>query len=308
VTLRRRAAGRPVRILEALVLAGVAVLGATRPATAQTTQARLLELSDRYASAKADYEAARKAYQVRDRPFAAALSEVGRARAAGDAAGLERAYREAQDRAGPLQAQTQRVEQTKAALDSTRQALIEIIEVRQGELVAQMDAAANSQQRNDLNTLYQDLTRRLQALETEAADTKRFDPMVIAEVAADPRDGPSETLAKAQIMEHYAALADTAIQDTDRRIDELKTRLRHQQQRADLMAGVERFDDTRLPVVTNPPGSPTTAADSTGAGGRPLTLEERIRGLEDYRTQLEAMRDQMLIRAQEFRRKLGSVA
>jgi len=300
----------PLRVLAVVLFTGVLLVApGVTPAGAQTTQRLLQDRRDEYNSAKADFLAAQSAYRVVERQFSAALQELQRARAAGDDAGQDRGLRLAQDRAGPLQAGDQRLEKTKAALDAARRALIEIIGVRQAELVAQMDAAASAQQRNDLNALYQDLNRELMALETEAGDALHFEPVVLSDVQADPRDGPVEILGKAQLLEQLAAQADTAILDVDRQIKELTARQRRQLQMNDLMAGLERFDDTRLPVVTNAPSnSRASAADSTGAGPRPLTLQERIQGLEEYRQQLEAYRDQALIRAKEFRRKLGSVA
>jgi len=310
VTRRLRGTVGRLRYPGLLLLVGVMVgLAGAQSAGAQTTQRLLQDRRDEYDAAKADFLSAQNAYRVVERQFADALQGLQRARAAGDDAAIDQGLRLAQDRAGPLQAGEQRLDRTKAALDSARRALIEIIGVRQAELVAQMDAAASSQQRNDLNALFQDLNRQLMGLETEAGDALRPQPVVLSDVQADPRDGPMEVLGKAQLLEQLAAQADTAIQDVDRQIKDLTARQRRQLQMNDLVAGLERFDDTRLPVVTSaPPSGRAPAADSTGAGPRPLTLQERIQSLQDYRKQLEAYRDQALIRAKEFRRKLGSVA
>jgi hypothetical protein len=310
VTHRPRRTGWRLSCPGLLLLVGLLVgPGLPAAASAQTTQRLLQDRRDEYSAAKADFQAAQNAYRVVERQFSDALQGLQRARAAGDDAAIDQGLRLAQDRAGPFQAGEQRLDKTKAAVDSARRALIDIIGVRQAELVAQMDAAASSQQRNDLNALYQDLNRELMALETEAGDALRFEPVVLSDVQADPRDGPMEVLGKAQLLEQLAAQADTAIQDVDRQVKELTARQRRQLQMNDLVAGLERFDDTRLPVVTNaPPSGRAPAADSTGAGPRPLTLQERIQSLQDYRKQLEAYRDQALIRAKEFRRKLGSVA
>jgi hypothetical protein len=306
----RQAAGWPLRALGVSLFLGIlAGAAGARSAEAQTTEALLAEKRLEYRSAKADYDAARSAYNVVERQFRTALTAVGDAHRAGDTDALERALRQAQDRSVPLQAQQQRLDDTKATLDSARQSLIEVIGVRQEQLLRQMDAAASTAQRNDLNRLFEDLKRDLVSLEAEAGDALRLNPVVLPDVTSDPRDGPDDVLTKALLLERYAALADTAIQDTDRRLEELTTRMRNERRRADLVAGVNRFDDTRLPVITGaPPGDRSSAADSTGAGARPLTLDERINVLQEYRRQLEMYRDQVLIRAQEFRRKLGSVA
>jgi hypothetical protein len=258
--------------------------------------------------ARADYDAALAAFSVVEQQWSAALEEVNRARRSGDEDALERAFALAQDRAGPLRAQDQRVEEARGALDARRQVLVQVITLRLEQLVAQMDAAPSRQQRTELDLLFRDLQNEMRGLEAEAEDTFRLEPVFLPEVTFDPRDGPDDLRSKAQLLERQAADIDTVLVDTDRRMDALEGRLRIQRQRGDLLAGVERFDDTRVPVVVGAQSAGGVPADSAGVGTRPLTLEERIEELRIYRTQLEVYRDQLLIKAETFRQRIRSVA
>jgi hypothetical protein len=261
-----------------------------------------------FRQARADYDAALAAFSVVEQQWSAALEEVNRARRSGDEDALESAFAAAQDRAGPLRGQEQRVEEARGTLDARRQVLVQVITLRLEQLVAQMDAAASRQQRTELDLLFRDAQNELRALEAEAEDTFRLEPVVLPEVTFDPRDGPDDLRSKAQLLERQAADIDTLLLDTDRRMEALDSRLRIERQRGDLLAGVERFDDTRVPVVVGAPGGGAVPADSAGVGTRPLTLEERIEELRVYRTQMEAYRDQLLIKAETFRRRIRSMA
>jgi hypothetical protein len=258
--------------------------------------------------ARADHAAALAAFRVVEQRWSTALEEVALARRSGDADALQRAFALAQDRAGPLRGQDQRVEEARGVLDARREALANAITLRLEQLVAEMDAAPSRQERTELDALFRDLQNELRDLEGEAEDTFRLQPVVFPEVTFDPRDGPEDFLSKAQLIERQAEEYDSLIADTDRRVSSLEHRLRIQRQRGDLLAGVQRFDDTRLPVVVGAPTTGGVPADSAGTGSRPLTLEEQIEELRIYRSQLEVYRDQLLARAALFRRRIGAVA
>ncbi|MFQ5537319.1 MAG: hypothetical protein ACE5GJ_07685 [Gemmatimonadota bacterium] len=290
-------------------LACGALLGVPTTTAAQSTEDLLAQRRLEYRAARDAHEAARSAFSVVERQFSSALEEVTRARRSGDEQALERAFALVQDRSAPYRDQEERVNEARERLDRARQALIDIITVRLEELLAQMDAASSSQERARLDLLWRDLSNELEELEAEAQGALRLNPVVLPEITFDPRDGPMELEAKAQLLERRAAAADTVIQRVDREIQSLRDRERMERTRRDFLAATGRFDDTRVPVVTaRPPGAGEISPDSTGAQGRPLTLEERIQELEAYRKQLESYRDQLLIRAQLFRQRIGWVA
>lgn len=293
-------------VLAAAALAGLSPgVSAQRQSLEQLVVQRRLELR----AARDAYEAARSAFGVVERQFSAALTEVLLARQSGDDDRLERAYAQAQDRSVPYRSQEQRLEEAGQALATARRGLVEALTARLEELVGAMDVAPSAQQRAQLDTLFRDLSAELQALEAEEGETFRIDPVVLPEITFDPRDGPDELLAKAEVLERQAAVADTTIQNAERQVQGLSDRLRIQRQRRDFLAAADRFDDTRVPVVTGTPtGERPSATDSTVAGARTLTLEERIQILRDYVQQLQSYRDQLIIRARQFRQRVGSVA
>ncbi|HSG47594.1 MAG TPA: hypothetical protein VLA43_07285, partial [Longimicrobiales bacterium] len=202
MTTRRGARfGSGPRMLLAL-LASVCAMGGFAPrlsaqTTEQVVEQRRLELQ----AARADFEAARSYFNVVERQFSSALEEVTRARRQGDEDALERAYALAQERSVPYRGGETRLTEAREALVNARQALIQILEVRLEQLVEQMDATSSSQQRAELDLVWRSLSSELQQLEAEAGDTFRLDPVVLPEVASDPRDTPDDILAKAGLLE-----------------------------------------------------------------------------------------------------------
>ncbi|HKJ02209.1 MAG TPA: hypothetical protein VJ997_07130 [Longimicrobiales bacterium] len=305
---RRRFASCPGLVLGLLLGMGWLV-GSPEHGAAQTAEQLVVQRRLELQAARDAFEAARSAFNVVERQFSSALEEVTRARRQGNKDDLERAYALAQDRSVPYRDRERRLAEAGDALVQARQALVDVLEIRLEQLVEEMDAASSSQRRGQLDLIWRDLSTELQQLEDEAGDTFRLDPVVLPEVASDPRDTPDDILAKADLLERQAAVADTLIQEKEREIQALTSRLRRERQRRDLLAGTDRFDDTRVPVVTgSPTGQPTPSSDSTVAGQRPITLEERIQMLRDYVEQLESYRDQLVIRAQVFRQRIRSVA
>jgi len=303
---------RPLgRLLAAAALCMAAIGGVGRPTAAQTTEELLQQRRLEYLAAKASYESARSALRVVEQRFSTALNEVTRARRSGDDNALATAYARAQDQAIPYGAQEERVKEQRARVASSRKALIEIVTIRQEQLLDQMDAASSAQERAQLDTLWVDLDHELRELESEAGDGFRLDPMVMPEIIFDPRDGAAERLQKAEILERRAASIDTTIIDVDRQIKSLNDRIRMERQRSDLMATLDRFDDTRLPVVT---GQPTgdrdrpAPSDSTAVGSDPVSLEDQLGQLREIRERLVQYRDEHLVRARVFRQSIRSVA
>jgi len=290
-----------VRLL-GMILAVAALGVATLPAGAQRVEEVLAQRRLEYSAALAAHEAAQSAYAVVEQRFSAALNEIDRARRSGDTDAHQRALAVAQERSVPKADQQRRVEQAADSLRSARQALIDILITRQQDLVGELDAATSATRRQQLDILLRDVTNELRALEDAAEDRLSLGP-VATEITFDPRDGPAQLRAKAEILERLAVVVDTAIQTVDAEIEQLRERLRTERQMRDFLAGTERFGDRSVPVVTGPPGGENTVpADSAVAGGRPRTLAERITERGSFRDELIAHRDQLRIRAEQFRR------
>lgn len=301
--------GHRLRLVGAALLTLGALGAAPSFAPAQTLEQLVVQRRLDLRAARVAYEAALAAFRVVENQFSAALNEVNLARQSGDPDRLERASAQAQDRSIPYGDQERRLEEARGALATARRALVDALTARMAQLVEQMDAAPSAQQRAQLDLLFRDLSTELQALEAEEEQTFRLDPVVLPQITFDPRDGREELEAKAGILERQAAVADSTIRNAESQIAALNERLRIQRQRRDFLASTDRFDDTRVPVVTGaPPGERTSATDSTVVGARPLTLEERIQILRDYILQLQSYRDALLARARQFRQRVGPVA
>jgi len=291
---------------------GVGVGAVPHAARAQSTQEIVAQRELAYRAARDAYDAAVSAYDVLSGQFNSALRAVDRARRAQDEQAIQDAMASAYERGVPLRAQDMRVHDAAKVLAAARDSLIQAITARLQELVAEMEVAP-ARQRAGLDALFRDLSRRLESLEAEAAQVVSFEPVVLPEINFDPRDGEVDLRAKAELLERIAAVADTVIQDYDRQIHALTNRLRLDQQRRDFLAGTRRFGDTQVPVVPVRPtegqqaeGRPAAANDSTSTSGS-LTLEQRIENLKRARAQTEAYRKQALIRAAQFRKRIGSI-
>jgi hypothetical protein len=287
--------------LAVAVVAAVMVLVPTS-LEAQTTGQLLVERRLEYSAALDEHEAARSAFEVVERRFAAALSEVDAARRSGDEDALAQALSVAQERSLPVRDRGNRVTEASERLEEARLALVGVLTARLTELVARM-STATGEEADQLDALWRDYNNELEALESVGDNPFRLDPVVLPEVTFDQRDLPEEREAKAQLLERYAAMADSAIESYDRQIAGLEDRLRQERQRQDFLARTGRFGDTP-PVVPARPGGepPVQAADSTGAPVRPASLQERIEELRAYQETFVTYRDQLLIRAQLFRR------
>ena len=100
-------------------------------------------------------------------------------------------------------------------------------------------------------------------------------------------------------------MTDTVIDNLDDEIETLTDRLRIERQRRDFLAGTDRFDDTRVPVVSGGGGGERPAAADSTVANRPLSLEERVEALRSYREQLVDYRTQLQVRARQFRQRIG---
>src|SRR5690606_16616509 len=129
-------------------------------------------------------------------------------------------------------------------------------------------------------------------------------------------DGALELGAKAELLERRAAAADSLITDLDERIARLQAQLRRERSAEHFLAGVDRFDDTRVPV--GPPGSAgapgvgaasgrgsaAPAGDSAVVAPQDLPLDQQIEQLQVFRAQVVLARNQFVGRARLFRDRL----
>lgn len=287
-----------------ILLALGAILCRPRPVTAQgTLQETVDSLRLDYQAAKKEWEAANFVFKNVDRAFQSALDQFRAARRSGSQDAIDRAFSEAQTRSEREAEQSRRVKALQTKMQVARKKFSNAISKRLEQLLAEIDSASTLQRRRALNGRFTDLNNELRDLDTEAQDNLRLSPVVLPDITYDPRDTSQELEQKAEILDRRAEIADTLIADTRNRIRQLQERQRRDRQRRDFMAGAGRFDDTHPPVIAggatgdegaNPP-------DSTGANAQPVTLEQRIQALQKHMDQLKNYRDQLLVRAAQFR-------
>ena len=278
------------------------------PAGAQTTEERLYERRLEYQAAQQAYEAAESALTVVEAQFGRALNAVDVARRANDQSGLERALADALTRSVPVSNQRQAVESAGETFRDARQGLINILIVRQQELLSDFDVAPTRADRDAIDALLRDLSLELERLEAAAEAALTLGPIAMPNVAFDNRDGPSELRFKAEILERAAADIDTVVVDLEAQIAGLRDRLQRERSRRDFLGGVDRFGDRVDLTVSGPPGVDPTgqASDSTAVGGLPISLEERVEALESGVEALIARRDELQLRARMFRERIRS--
>ena len=308
-TARGRRTREAFRALAVGAFAVAAVAGARGEARAQVPGDGLVESELEYRSARSDVQAARDARTVVERRFSEALDEVGRARRSGDGDRLEAALARAQSLSLELSRADERVRVEEGELVEARVSLLEGLDARRRRLEARL-ADAGARERADLDALIRDLARQYRQVEDDDADVLQTELVYFPSITFDPRDGPVELSAKADLLERKAEALDTTLAAVDREIERLEGLLRLQRSRQSFQGNLERFGDTQVPV-----GPPTrrgsrdaeagrAPADSTGVPAPAEPLDQRIRSLRLFRVQVEAARDQFLSRARVFRQLL----
>jgi len=288
-----------------MLLAVAAAFVINEAAAAQSTQEFLGELRLEYQGAVSVHDAAQTALRVIDRQFNAALLRIENARRTGDDAGRSLALSAAQARTVPLADARNRVDVAADSLRTARQSLINVLIVRQVELIALADAASSAQERREFDNLLRVVSNELAARENDVENDVSLDPVAMPDIEFDLRDGPTELLGKAEILEVTAARVDTLILSIDAEITQLEGRRDMERRRRDFLAGTGRFGDLQPPTGTTSGADPgVQATDSTAAGGRPISLEERIVAKRDYRQILVDERERLLFRARDFRARV----
>lgn len=294
----------PVRPGLGALLAVVAALTVAQSASAQSTEQIIGEARGEYDAAVLTHAAAQRALEVIDRRFYTAIFNGDRARSAGDGVRLADARSAAQALVGTLTDAMNRVAAAAGTVRSSRQLLIDLLILYQVELIELAEAAPSAAQRSDYDALLSDTSNELAELEGDLDDGSSLDPVARPDIFVDPRDGPDQILGKAQILERTAALLDTAVLAVDEEIAGLETRRDTERRQRDFMARARRFDDLNPPIGTPRRDPDVQSSDSTAAGGRPLTLDERIEVKRTYKQVLLDRRDAHLERARDFRARV----
>ena len=262
----------------------------------------VVQLRLEYREALSTLEAAVAAFEVVDSRFNQALDELTVAKESGDENRLDRAYAAAQAAAPPIRVAMARVRERNEAAEEARARLGEGLEDELDRLYAGEDTVP-IEVLADLRITIVDMENELDEVRGSLVGFS-VQPAIRAQLTIDPTDGPSDILNKADLLERRAARLTTNISEIDDRLEELRKRQRLQRARNTALAGVRLFDDSRVPV--GPPGQAGAQTPPGGVGAPAQTIEEQIRGLEQFREPLVTLRDQILDRADQFRVLAGA--
>ena len=295
------------------VLVGVG-LGGVLPSTLHAqAPPTLVQFRLEYQRTLSTLDAALLAYEVAQSRFDQALGAVTTARASGDEDQHERALTVAQAAAQPVQSAERRVNETNEAVEDARALLAEALDTELRRMYAAEDTVP-LEVLADLRITIVDMENELDGVRGSLFEMVAV-PAILDQLRIDPNDGPGDILNKADLLERRAARHTEDIFDIDDRLTELRNRQRLERARRTARADRLRFDDSRVQIgppgqagtQSTPSGVPTQA-DTTGVPIRPQTTEEQIRGLEQLRERLVALRDQILERATQFRIQAGGEA
>ncbi|MBI4538519.1 MAG: hypothetical protein HY704_03285 [Gemmatimonadetes bacterium] len=316
---RARGAGA-VRVSRAVaavaLLAAVAMPGSAGAQVEALVAQRELE----YRAARTAYEAAMAAGEAAQARAERATVEIDEARASGDDGRLQRAYAVAQQRWTEVSTLDRRVADTGEQLRRARRGLKDALEQSLDRLAGQVRAAPDAEERGALLALIRDRSNRLREIEAELSqsqgDAARF--AAVPEITFDPRDGPAELRAKAELLLRRAAQADSAIAAVDREIGELEKRQQRERALRNFMSSIDRFDEGAVPIgragrdagerdreaAARSEGG--AQADSTAARSE-LSLGERIEQLRTLRGRVEQYREGVRVKAEIFRRRAAGL-
>lgn len=305
----------PARVRPRLALPGAfwvvaAIALASGPIQAQESGLEL-QLRDNeleYNAAQSEWESALNAFVAAEARWQRALDQVRAAERTGDEAALGTALARFHTQALELETQESRQEETARALTEARQGLMNALAVSREALYE--DALSDEtppEQRRELAALIQDRSNRYRTLEQEGEQPAEFRLVAMSEIAIDARDGPDELNAKIRFMELRIRQMEDDIQNVTDRIESLEREQRQQRDLQNLMAGVERFDDTFVPVTTS--GSTERGDDPPLAGQEINTLDDlstdrQIEGLRLLQEQMFDSVRRMEIRVQSFQQRL----
>jgi hypothetical protein len=282
----------------------------TRSVEAQE-ELTLPELEGLYRGAMAGYEEAFEVLEVLESQFDRASQDLAGAIAAGDEETMNEAYAETQ-RIGPQRRQAQRrVEEKAEELRRVRLRLLDATARYLEDLLAEAATEPDSAAQRTLATFIADTRNRISELRSLEDPQVTLEPE--PEINPEPRDGPDEYRAKANILEVRLGQYQEQYVFNQEQLDGLRRDQRLLRRSGDFLADFARFDDPTLPVglpgsrsVPNPGQiSPPPGADTTRAEGRPLTLEERIQALELLQEEIARRIDNIRIRAATLRRLAG---
>lgn len=299
--------------LTAAVAVLVTVVPLALPAQESDVEVRLRSAELEYNTAQSEWESAMNAFRAAEARWQRALDEVNRAEAAGDEDAYKQALARFHTQAIQLETQEARERETADRLSGTRDDLMAVLAESRDQLHLDALDADTPEEGRELAALYQDRDNRYRELEREGAPPGRIELVTLPEVTFDPRDGPDEIAGKIKLLELRIRQIDVQITAIDERIEALEKRQRQERDLQSLITGVERFDDTFVPVTSADPLSDMTdresdgdavISDSTVVSLDELSLQQQIEGLRLLREQMFDRKVLLEGRTEGFRQRL----
>jgi hypothetical protein len=302
-----------------IVLAGLVALWGSPPdhlpaqAPAAEIEIQLQDAELEYTAAQSEWESALNAFRAAEARWQRALDDVNAVTTQDDEEELQRALARFHTQAVQLETQEARERDTAQRLGEALVRLMDVLALSRDQLYQEAIDAVSPEETQELAALWEDRNNRHRELQQEAAPPLRIGLVTMPEIEFDPRDGPDELDGKIRLLELRARQIDAQIQVVDTRVEALQRQQRQERDLQNLMSGVERFDDTFLPVTSPDPLSDTTERDSEGRASSAdaplesldeLSLEEQIEGLQLLREQMFDRKQQMETRAEAFRQRL----
>jgi hypothetical protein len=262
-----------------------------------------------YQAAEAELEAALVAREASLERYESALQAVQGARETGGNAEEDAAQARFLTISQELTQQDVRVEELEDRVEDAADAYLAALDRRRDELESELALTATAAEANQIRDLLVDIQYQARSLQTRLTRLDGSQTTLFSSLSSDPRDGPLELRTKAEILERKAEEVDSLLADISRRVQRLEAELRLERMEGDFSAGIDRFDDRRLPVG---PGrqtaedEPVVPADSAAAL-ESLPPAQQIESLRRSQERLVILRQEMLDRAAAFRERLERI-
>ncbi len=273
----------------------------------------LAEIAERYDEALQIYE---EILEARDRALHQhdiLMDRQEDARRSGDDDRSRDAMRRVYEQGVQVMLLDQQLRSAAAQLQAAGRSYLDFLERREDQLLDAIEAAILPPTRARLDRELSEVRQRYREVERESGAPTVGGLRPLPDVVVDRRDGPSELRGKAGLLENRAAEYESVIVGLQREITSRERRLQQERGRADLMAGISRFDDDALT------GGGLTRPGSEEGGSNeldptaPLNLSElplpdQVVLLREYLGLAEEMRDEALALAETFRARAdGSI-
>ena len=298
---------RGLRSLAWVFLAGL--LWATFLAGSPPAAAQPIPEAEAYEVAVERYEeAADERARFQEEYHDPALERVSQARAAGEDSRLESALASFYTRALELGELDRRVARAAEDLERAQGLYLDALDREEAAIHDALASTDDPEEERELHRRLAEVRAEYRDVEGEVEIEEDLPP--VPDLSVDPRDGPTELIHKARMLETRAEEYGSVIREIDERIDVLEEQVRRDRALQDNLADLSRFDDVDVPVAptSGDPGdiSPDASVEGLDPALGDLSPNEVIAILEEIRSRAESLRVEAVAQAEEFRERVES--